>query len=154
MYRDGKVCFISILTVGFLDDYGRGNQLSKVIHDQSGKDLLVYVLHLFCVKVKQSYSILQFPERCFYTPAHIVKLLQFVRRKLAGVEVGDNWFKNTIGNFEPNDTKREMIENRRIVFSVRSRQIIEAGIGGKDSVFVSVQSCVIASVNLRFIMFN
>ena len=29
-----------ILTVGFLDDYGRGNQFSKVIHDQSGKDLI------------------------------------------------------------------------------------------------------------------
>ena len=27
-------------------------QLSKVVHDQSGKDFLVYVLHLFCVKME------------------------------------------------------------------------------------------------------
>ena len=39
MYCDRKVCFISILGVGFLDDYVRGNQLSKVVHDESGKDL-------------------------------------------------------------------------------------------------------------------
>ena len=54
MYSDRKVCFISILGVGFLNDYRRGNQLGKVIHDESGKDLLVYVLHLFCVKMKQA----------------------------------------------------------------------------------------------------
>ena len=46
MYGDGEVCFIGILTVSFLDDYGRGNQLSKVVHDEPGKNLLVYVLHL------------------------------------------------------------------------------------------------------------
>ena len=55
MYCDREVCFISILGVGFLDDYVRGNQLSKVVHDESGKDLLVYVLHLFCVKVEQAH---------------------------------------------------------------------------------------------------
>ena len=55
MYRDREICFIGILSIGFLNDYGRGNQLSKVVHDESGKDLLVYVLHLFCVKVKQAH---------------------------------------------------------------------------------------------------
>ena len=52
MYSDREVCFISILRAGFLNDYGRGNQLGEVIHDESGKDFLVYVLHLFCVKMK------------------------------------------------------------------------------------------------------
>ena len=59
MYRDREVCFISILAVGFPYDYGRGNQLSKVVHDESGKDLLVYVLHLFCVKVEQANCVFQ-----------------------------------------------------------------------------------------------
>ena len=54
MYGNREVCFIGILTVGFLDDYVRGNQLSKVVHDQSGKDFLVYVLHLFCVEMEQT----------------------------------------------------------------------------------------------------
>ena len=73
MYGDGEVCFIGILTIGFLDDYGRGNQLSKVVHDEPGKNLLVYVLHLFCVEMEQTNSIFQFAERGFNPPAHIVE---------------------------------------------------------------------------------
>ena len=75
MYCDREVCFIGILAVGFLDDYGRGNQLSKVVHDESGKDLLVYVLHFFCVEVEQTNSIFQFAERGFNAPTHIVEFL-------------------------------------------------------------------------------
>ena len=41
MYCDREVCFIRILTVGFLDDYVRGNQLREIVHDKSGKDFLV-----------------------------------------------------------------------------------------------------------------
>ena len=52
MYRNSEVCFICILDIGFLNDYGQGNQLSKVVHDQSGKDFLEYVLHLFCVEME------------------------------------------------------------------------------------------------------
>ena len=52
MYSDREVYFIRILTVGFLDDYVRGNQLREIVHDKSGKDFLVYVLHLFCMKMK------------------------------------------------------------------------------------------------------
>ena len=73
MYRDSKVCFISVLGIGFLNDYGRGNQLSKVVHDESGKNFLVYVLHLFCVEMELSNSIFQFPERGFNAPSHIVE---------------------------------------------------------------------------------
>jgi hypothetical protein len=47
MYRNCEICFIGIFCMFFLNDYGRGNQFGKVVHDQSGKDLLVYVLHLF-----------------------------------------------------------------------------------------------------------
>lgn len=52
MYRNGEVCFIGILTVGFLDDYVRGNQLREVVHDEPGKDFLAYVLHFFCMKME------------------------------------------------------------------------------------------------------
>lgn len=40
MYGDGEVGFVSMLCVGFGDDHGRGDQFGKVVHDQSGKDLL------------------------------------------------------------------------------------------------------------------
>ena len=81
MYCDREVCFISILGVGFLDDYVRGNQLSKVVHDESGKDLLVYVLHLFCVEMQQTDRVFQFPEGCFNAPAHIVQFFEFFSRE-------------------------------------------------------------------------
>ena len=32
MYCDREICFISIFCVCFLNDYVRGNQLSKVVH--------------------------------------------------------------------------------------------------------------------------
>ena len=54
VYSDGEVCFIGILHIGFLDDYVRGNQLRKIVHNESGKDLLVYVLHFFCVEMEQT----------------------------------------------------------------------------------------------------
>ena len=41
----------------FLDDYVRGNQLRKVVHDESSKDLLAYVLHFFCMKMELANSI-------------------------------------------------------------------------------------------------
>ena len=52
MYGDGEVGFVSMLCVDFGDDHGRGDQFGKVVHDQSGKDLLAYVLHLFCLEMK------------------------------------------------------------------------------------------------------
>ena len=42
MDSDSKVCFISILCISLLDDYGRGDQFGKVVHDEPGEDLLVY----------------------------------------------------------------------------------------------------------------
>ena len=52
MYCDRKICFVSIFGVGFLNDYVRGNQFSKVVHNQLSEDFLVYILHLFCVKME------------------------------------------------------------------------------------------------------
>ena len=65
MDSDSEICLIGIFAVCFMRDYGRGNQFSKVVHDESGKDLLVYVLHLFRVEMEQPNSIFQFPERSF-----------------------------------------------------------------------------------------
>ena len=53
MYRNRKVGLIVMLCVCFLNDYVRGNQFGEVVHDKSGKDFMVYVLHLFCMKMKQ-----------------------------------------------------------------------------------------------------
>lgn len=50
MYRSREVCFVSILCICFLNDYGWGNQFREVVHDQPGKVLLVYVLHFFAWK--------------------------------------------------------------------------------------------------------
>ena len=52
LYSKRKICFVRVFSVGFLNDYVRGNQFRKVVHDQSGKNLLGNVLHLFCVKME------------------------------------------------------------------------------------------------------
>ena len=52
LYSNRKVRFVRVFSVGLLNDYVRGNQFRKVVHDHSGKDILGNVLHLFCVKVE------------------------------------------------------------------------------------------------------
>ena len=81
LYSNREICFARVFSVGFLNDYVRGDQFSKVVHDQSGKDLLGNVLHLFCVEMKQSNSVFQFPERCFNPPSSAVQMFQFIWRK-------------------------------------------------------------------------
>ena len=46
LYSNREIRFVRVFSVRFLNDYVRGNQFSKVIHDQSGKYLLGNVLHL------------------------------------------------------------------------------------------------------------
>ena len=65
LYSNRKIRFVRVFSVGLLNDYMRGNQFRKVVHDQSGKDLLGNVLHLFCVKMEQSYRVFLFPEGKF-----------------------------------------------------------------------------------------
>ena len=75
MYGDGKVGSVSVFSVEVLNDYVRGNQFRKVVHGESGKDLLEDVLRLFCMKMEQANGILQLPERGFNTPTHGIKIL-------------------------------------------------------------------------------
>ena len=52
LYSNREICFARVFSVELLNDYVRGNQFSKVVHDKSGKDLLSNVLHLFCMKME------------------------------------------------------------------------------------------------------
>ena len=58
LYSNGEICFARVFSVELLNDYVRGNQFRKVVHNQPGKNLLGNVLHLFRVKMEQSYRIL------------------------------------------------------------------------------------------------
>ena len=62
LYSNRKIRFVRVLSVWLLNDYVRGNQFSKVVHDQSGKNLLGNVLHLFCMEMKQTNGVFQFSE--------------------------------------------------------------------------------------------
>ena len=78
MYGSRKAGFAKMLSAHFLNDYVRGNQFRKVVLNQSGKDLLVCMLHLFCVKMKQTNRIFQLAERSSNAPAHMIKLFQLL----------------------------------------------------------------------------
>ena len=50
LYSNREIRLVRVFSVGLLNDYVRGNQFSKVVHDQPGKDLLDNVLHFFAWK--------------------------------------------------------------------------------------------------------
>ncbi len=110
MDSGSKICFIGIFAVGFMKDYGRGNQFGKVVHDESGKNLLVYVLQLFCVKMEQSDGIFEFPEGSFNAPTHGIKFFELLRRKSIGIQIGHNCFAGIFCDLEAEDAKRKLVK--------------------------------------------
>ena len=110
MYSGGKVGLVSVFSVFFLNDRVRGDQFSEVVHDETGKDFLEDVLHLFRVKGEQSKSIFELAERGLNTPAHGIELFKFRRWKLIGVKVGNDRFKRILRNFEAGNTEVHFIE--------------------------------------------
>ena len=121
LYSNRKVCLVGMLSVWLMNDYVRGNQFRKVVHDQSGKDLLGNVLHLFCVKVEQTHSVFEFTERGFNTPAHTIKPFQFIGRKGFRIQICNNGFIRGIGDFKSDNSKRKVIERKRVKFSAGRR---------------------------------
>ena len=118
MDSDRKVCLISILIVGFMEDYGRGNQFSKVVHDEPGEDFLVYVLHFFSVKMQQAHSVFEFTERRFNAPAHSIELFEFSGRETHGIQISHNGFIGIFSNFEAHDPERKFVKHRWVMLTV------------------------------------
>ena len=87
LYCNRKICFVRVFSVGLLNDYVRGNQFRKVVHDQSGKDLLGNILHLFCVKMEQANRVLQRSKRGLDAPSSTIKVFQLFRRKSIRIQV-------------------------------------------------------------------
>ncbi len=57
LHSDREIRFARVFSFEFLNDYMRSNQFREVIHDKPGINFLGNVLHLFCVEMKQPYSI-------------------------------------------------------------------------------------------------
>ena len=132
----GKISPIGIFTVGFMGDYGRGNQFGKVVHDKSGKNLLVNVLHLFRVKMEQTNRVFKFPERGFNTPAHGIKLPEYMGRKIFGIQIGNNGFINAFRYFETNKAEGQVVEYSRVMLTISFGEIIKIGIGRDAAKFI------------------
>ena len=75
VYSSSKVCLIGEFCIRRRNDYVRGNQFGKVVHNKAGKDFLVNVLHFFCVEMKKANGVLEFTERGFDTPTHTIEIL-------------------------------------------------------------------------------
>lgn len=67
--------------------YMGSDQLAEIIQCQPGPDLLDDKIRFPAVKSRQTDGIFEFAERCFHTPAPVVKLLQGIRRELVRREV-------------------------------------------------------------------
>ena len=105
MYGSREIDLIGIFSVFLLNDYGLGNQFIEVVHGKAGKDFLVDELHLFCVEMLEPHGVFQFTERGFNPPTHSVEFPQFLWRKAASVQIGNNCFNGAIRNRETYNTK-------------------------------------------------
>ena len=125
LYSNRKIRLVRVFSVGLLNDYVRGNQFGEVVQDHSGKYLLGNVLHLFCMKMKQTYSIFQFSKGSFNTPTHPIEMFQFFGREAFFIQVCNHCFISRIRQFEPNNPKWQIIKSDRIVLMRTGRQIIK-----------------------------
>ena len=126
MYSSGEVDRIGILRIAFLDDYVRGNQLRKVVHGEFRIDFLVDVLHLFCVEVDEPKGVFELTEGSFNSPAFGVEEFKLGGRESVSRQIGNDGFKGILGESEPNDTERKLIERKRIVLAVDGWEVIES----------------------------
>ena len=75
MYSGREVCLVNILFALVVNGCMGRNQLTEVVHNTSGENLLGNVLRLFAYRLLQANGILQFSERGFNSPAQVVKVL-------------------------------------------------------------------------------
>ena len=138
MDSGSKVCPIGIFIVGFMEDYGRGNQFSEVVHDKPGKDFLVNVLHFFCVKMQQANCVFEFPERGFNTPAHGIEFFEFIGREIRGIQIGYNGFVGIISDFESYDSEGEFVKNRWVMLTILLGKEVKTCCGRDPAILVFV----------------
>ena len=114
--------------IGFMDDYGRSNQLCEVVQDKPGKDFLANVLHFFCVKMQQANCVFEFAERVFNAPAHGIEAFELVRGK---IKIRDDSFDGVVRQFETDNTERDVKgwnEDRLFIFNGKE---IKNGVRGE-----------------------
>ena len=110
MYGSREVDRIGILSVAVLNDYGRGNQFREVVHGELSEDLLINVLHFFCMEMNEAKGIFELTEGGFDSPASGIETLELSGRERSEREIGNNGFKGLFRKSETNDTKRKLVE--------------------------------------------
>ena len=96
MYSSGEVDRIGKLRTALLNDYVRGNQLREVVYSEFCKDLLVDVLHLFCVEMNKAERIFEMAEGSLNTPSSGIEEFEISGRECVGREIGHDGFKRRI----------------------------------------------------------
>ena len=122
MYGGGKVGLVGMLFAATTDDHASGDALGKVVHGKSGENLLENVLHFFGMEGGKANRVLEVAEGGFNTPAHGIKLFEFIGWI---VKVRDNGFVRILRNLESNNTKRKFVEQHRVSFAAGGREEIE-----------------------------
>lgn len=85
-------------------------QGSEIVERHSGKDLLFDKWALFGMKVCQCKGVFQIPERCFDTPAFVVKFTKQRRREPICGKVGDHGLVQTFFHRKSDHTERDWIQ--------------------------------------------
>lgn len=90
------------------------NYPGEVIHDKLCKDFLLYVLHLFGMKVHHTDCVFKLSESRFQVSTHMVNFLKTCRRKRPFRKIGDEIFVRISYDFYPHNPKIHIV-NRRMV---------------------------------------
>lgn len=121
-----------------LKDYGEGNGLTEVEHNQFSEDFLKDEFHLFCVERTETNGVFDFTESGFNAPTEGIEALDFEERETDRVKVGDDGFRDRIGDGKTNDSEGEVIENIvRTSFQTDGEEIKSFIL--KDFTLISVQ---------------
>ncbi len=99
MYSGREVDRVGKLCVAFLNDYVRGNQLRKVVHDEFRIDFLVDVLHLFCVEMDEPKGVFELTEGGFNSPASGVEEFKLGGWENVSRQIGNDGFKEILLSF-------------------------------------------------------
>ena len=98
MNSAGVVQLVSML--GFIPVFFQGgsggNHFAEIIQDQARPNLLLDVIELFRMKTGQANRILQFSERGFNSPTHMIQLFDFICGEIFIREICNDAFKRAI----------------------------------------------------------
>ena len=90
----------------------KNDPFAKVVENQTGKYLLADELRFFGMKSRKTNGIFEIAERSFNAPAKVVNPYELIGRERNRIEIREQIFKHTGGDFHADNSERNRIIER------------------------------------------